>query len=213
MLIYRERPAADEPRGLLILHHGRGSDEEDLFGLADLFDPKRRLHVVTPRAPLPWPDGQGYYWYEVPAVGRPDPASFRDSYTQLSELHDDLWARTGVPAEHTILGGFSMGTAMSFALGLGGDRPAPAGILAFSGFVPVVDGWEPSLADRQDLKVFIAHGTRDPVIPVEFARRSRDLLEAGGLKPEYHESEGAHHLDPRLLPSAVEWIATVIDDA
>src|SRR3954465_6323823 len=51
-LIYRERPAAGDPAGLLVLHHGRGADEHDLLGLADTLDPRRRLHVVTPRAPL-----------------------------------------------------------------------------------------------------------------------------------------------------------------
>jgi phospholipase/carboxylesterase len=51
-LIYRERPAAGPPEGLLVLHHGRGADEHDLLTLADVLDPARRLHVVTPRAPL-----------------------------------------------------------------------------------------------------------------------------------------------------------------
>ncbi len=48
-LIHRERPAAGEAAGLLVLHHGRGADENDLLGLADVLDPERRLHVVTPR--------------------------------------------------------------------------------------------------------------------------------------------------------------------
>ena len=48
-----------------------------------------------------------------------------------------------------MFGGFSMGSVMSYSLGLGADRPAPAGILAFSGFIPIVEGWEPSLAGRQ----------------------------------------------------------------
>src|SRR4051795_7980809 len=51
-LTFQERPAAGEAEGLLVLHHGRGADENDLLGLADVLDPQRRLHVVTPRAPL-----------------------------------------------------------------------------------------------------------------------------------------------------------------
>ncbi len=47
-LVYRERPAAGEPEGLLVLHHGRGADEHDLLALADVLDPQRRLHVVSP---------------------------------------------------------------------------------------------------------------------------------------------------------------------
>jgi len=143
-LIVRERPAAGAPEGLLVLHHGRGTDEHDLLGLADVLDPQRRLHVVTPRAPLTLLDWPGYHWYRVPRVGYPDPETFQAAYRALAELHDELWERTGTGPEQTVLGGFSMGTVMSYALGLGADRPAPAGILALSGFVPTVEGWSPS---------------------------------------------------------------------
>ena len=79
----------------------------------------------------------------------------------LAAFHDELWDATGLPAERTVLGGFSMGSVMSYALGLGGDRPAPRGILAFSGFVPTVEGWQPQLEDRRTMNVFIAHGRGD----------------------------------------------------
>ena len=209
-LIFRERPPDGDAQGLLVLHHGRGTDENDLFGLADLFDPKRRLHVVTPRAPLPFPGSPGYAWYPMGRTGFPPAESFHASYAKLASLHDELWERLNVTPGQTILGGFSMGTAMSYALGLGGDRPKPAGILAMSGFIPTVDGFEPSFADRQDLKVFITHGTQDPVIGVEFAREARDRLTAAGIKPEYHESPAAHHIDPRVLPLITDWIATTV---
>ena len=205
-LVYRERPPAGTPSGLLVLHHGRGTDENDLFGLADLFDPKRRLHVVTPRAPLPFPGSPGYAWYQLASVGFPHPETFRQSYGELAAFHNELWARTQLTPEQTILGGFSMGTVMSYALGLGGDRPAPKGILALSGFIPTVDGWQPSFADRKPLKVFIAHGSNDPVIGVEFARGARDALVEAGLEVDYHESQAAHHVDPRTLPEAIDWI-------
>ena len=209
-LIYRERPAAGEPAGLLVLHHGRGADEHDLLGLADVLDPGRRLHVVTPRAPLQLPGWPGNHWYVVPRVGYPDPDTWRAAYERLAAFHDELWERTGTTPETTVLGGFSMGSVMSYSLGLGADRPAPAGILAFSGFIPVVEGWEPSLEDRQGLRVFIAHGRRDPVMEVGFARRARELLEAGGLDVEYHESDAAHHIDPAHVPAAVSWLGATI---
>jgi phospholipase/carboxylesterase len=109
-----------------------------------------------------------------------------------------------------VLGGFSMGSVMSYSLGLSGGRPAPAGILAFSGFVPTVEGWQASLADRQALRVFIAHGRNDPIMDVEFARRARELLESGGLPVEYHESNAAHHIDPAHVPAAVEWLRATL---
>jgi phospholipase/carboxylesterase len=203
---FRERRAAAEAQGLLILHHGRGTSELDLLPLADALDPEQRLHVVTPRAPLQLPGAPGYHWYMVARVGYPDPDTFRASYRALAELHDELWQRTEIEPARTILGGFSMGTVMSYALGLGGERPPPAGILAFSGFVPTVEGWVPQLSDRQGTQVLIAHGQHDPVIEVGFARRARALLEKGGLPVDYRESEATHTIDPADLRRATRWI-------
>lgn len=194
------------PAGLLILHHGRGSDERDLLGLADVLDPGRRLTAVTPRAPLQLPGSPGFHWYVVPRVGYPDPETFDAAYRALAAFHDDVWERTGIPPERTVLGGFSMGTVMSYALGLGADRPAPAGIMAFSGFIPTVAGWQPSVADRTGLPVFIAHGRHDSVIDIEFARQARDLLTAGGLHVEYRERNGSHEIDPSDLAAAGGWL-------
>jgi phospholipase/carboxylesterase len=209
-LAFRERPADGDPEGLLVLHHGRGADENDLLPLGDVLDPQRRLHVVTPRAPLKLPGWQGYHWYVVPRVGYPDPDTFHDAYEALADFHDELWERTGLSAARTVLGGFSMGTVMSYSLGLGAGRPAPAGILAFSGFVPVVDRWEPQLEGRESVRAFIAHGRSDPVMAVDFARRARDLLDGAGLDVEYHESDAGHHIDPTHVPAAVDWLATTL---
>jgi phospholipase/carboxylesterase len=212
-LTYRERLAAGDAEGLLVLHHGRGSDENDLLSLADVLDRERRLHVVTPRAPLQLPGWPGNHWYVVPRVGYPDPETFRAAYAKLSDFHDELWARTGIAPADTVFGGFSMGSVMSYSLGLGPDRPPVAGILAFSGFIPVVEGWEPSLEDRPDTRVFIAHGRRDPVMEVGFARRAKELLEAGGLDVEYHESDAAHHIDPAHVPPAIDWLSKTLQRA
>ena len=209
-LIFRERAAAGDPSGLLVLHHGRGADENDLLPLAEVLDPDRRLHVVTPRAPLTLPGWPGHHWYVVPRVGYPDPETFDAAFQALAALHDELWSRTGLTAAQTVLGGFSMGSVMSYALGLAGERPGPAGILAFSGFVPVVEGWSPSLEDRRSTRAFIAHGRNDPIMEVGFARRARELLERGGLEIEYHESDAAHHIDPAHVPAAVDWLAATL---
>jgi len=209
-LEYRERRSEGEPRGLLVLHHGRGADEHDLLPVGDALDPERRLHVVTPQAPLQLPGWPGYHWYVVPRVGYPDPDTFHGAYVALAAFHDELWAQTGISAERTVLGGFSMGSVMSYALGLGADRPAPAGILAFSGFVPTVAGWEPELAGRQGLRAFIAHGRSDPIMGIDFARRARDLLEGGGIAVEYHESEAAHQIDPAHARAAADWLAALV---
>ncbi len=209
-LFYRERPATEPARGLLVLHHGRGADELDLLALADVLDPERKLHVVTPRAPLILPGSPGYHWYRVRQVGYPDPDTFNASYDQLASLHDDLWQRTGMDPQQTVLGGFSMGSVMSYALGLGAGRPMPAGLLIFSGFVPTVDRWRPELAGRERLQVFIAHGRRDPVIDVRFARQARELLETGGIEPEYRESDAGHHIETADVPAAQAWLGETL---
>ena len=209
-LVLRERPADGDPAGLLVHHPGRGADEHDLLGLADVLDPQRRLHVVTPGGPLRLPGWPGKHWYVVPRVGYPDRDTFDAAYRALASFHDELRERTGVAPDRTVLGGFSMGSVMSYALGFGGDRPAPAGVLAFSGFVPTVDGWMPSLPDRAGTRVFIAHGRHDPIMDVAFARRAKELIEAGGLPLEYHESDAAHHIDPAHVPAAVSWLSDTL---
>jgi phospholipase/carboxylesterase len=145
----------------------------------------------------------------VPRVGYPDPVSFCHSYRQLAAFHDESWERTGIAPSRTVLGGFSMGSVMSYALGLAGDRPPPGGILAFSGFIPTVEGWQPDLASRHDLPVLIAHGRHDPVIDVNFGRQAKQRLKAAGLRVAYLEGDAAHHIDPGHIPAASQWLDSV----
>jgi len=206
-LSYRERPASGDPAGLLMLHHGRGADEADMLSLAAQLDPERRLHAVAPRAPLTL-GGPGYHWYVVPRVGYPDPDTFRASYRQLGEFHDQTWERLGLTPAQTVLGGFSMGSVMSYSLGLGPDRPAPAGIVAFSGFVPVVEGWQPQLP--RPTRAFIAHGRRDPIMEIAFAQRAHHLLQESGMDVEYHESDNGHWIEDAHAAEAKAWLAETL---
>jgi phospholipase/carboxylesterase len=205
---YAVREPAGDPAGLLVLHHGRATDENDLLPLADALDPERRLLAVTPRGPLNLPPG-GAHWYVVPRVGYPDPETFRSTYATLGAWHDALAERTGIPPEQTVLGGFSQGTVMSYALGLGPDRPRPAGILALSGFIPTVPGWAPDL-DRPLPRVAIGHGTLDPIIPVEFARQARETLEATGADVLYREYPLPHTIDPSFLRELSPWLTETL---
>jgi phospholipase/carboxylesterase len=207
-LVHEIRPAAGEPQAALVLLHGRGADEHDLAPFLDLLDPQRRLVGVTPGGPLFLPPG-GRHWYVVPRVGFPEPETFHASYELLQR---DVPELTGVPWERTILGGFSQGTVMAYALGLGAGRPSPAGIVAMSGFIPTVEGWRADL-DRPGLPVWIAHGLRDPTIPVTFARAARKALEASPVQLTYHEHEGGHHVDPRLLAELPAWVDRAADAA
>jgi phospholipase/carboxylesterase len=204
-LVHVVREAEGEPDGALVLLHGRGADEHDLAPVLDVLDPERRLVGLTPGAPLPGPGG-GRWWYMVPRVGYPDPKTFHAGYGQLTTFLDGWLQDRGIGWERTVIGGFSMGCVMSYATGLGPRRPVPAGILAMSGFIPAVEGWEPELETRADLPIYITHGARDPVISVDFARDARARLEAAELPIEYDEHQGGHHLDPPTLPRLTAWV-------
>jgi len=207
LLEHRVRPAAGTAEGALVLLHGRGTDERDLQPLVDALDPERRLVGVTPRAPLALPGQPGAHWYVVRRVGHPDPETFGPTCARLAAWLDALPEALGVPWSRTVLGGFSQGTAMAFALGLGPGRPAPAGILALSGFLPEVPGYEPVLEGREGFPVAIAHGSLDPVIPVAFARAARERLLAAGADVRYRESPVPHMIDPGVVPELREWVA------
>lgn len=209
-LAYAERPAGGDPAGLLVLHHGRGTSEQDLLPLADELDPERRLHVALPRGPLQLDGWPGYHWYAVPRVGYPDPDTFFAAHAALAAFHDDLFARTGVGPERTVLSGFSMGSVMSYALGLDPARPRPAGLLIHAGFIPTVPGWEPDLAGRAGLPVRISHGTADPIMDVAFGRDAAQRLTAAGLDVSYDEHPGGHHLSPADVPAGRAFLAAIL---
>jgi phospholipase/carboxylesterase len=199
------RPPATTPEGALVLLHGRGADEHDLFPLIDLLDPERLLVGVTVRGPLSLPPG-GAHWYAVRRVGYPDPETFHSTYPSLAAWLDGLLAEHGIPHERAVLGGFSQGSVMSYALGLGSGRPRPAGIMALSGFIPEVEGFELDLGAAAGLPVAIGHGTHDPVIPVEFGRSARDRLAEAGAKVTYRESPMPHTIDPAFLRELPGWL-------
>jgi phospholipase/carboxylesterase len=205
--VLRPPDPAHPPEGALVLLHGRGTSEHDLQPTTDALDPERRLVGVTPRAPLTLPGQPGAHWYVVRRVGFPDPATFGPSYERLAAWLDALPGELGVPWSRTVLGGFSQGAAMALAAGLGRGLPAPAGILALSGFLPEMPGYEPDLEGRRGFPVAIAHGGEDPIIPVGFGRAARDRLVAAGADVLYRESPVGHTIDPALVPELRAWVA------
>ncbi len=203
------RPAAGEPDATLVLLHGRGADEHDLLPLLDAIDPRRRLLGVTARAPLALPPG-GRHWYIVRELGFPDPETFLPSYRAAGEWLDGLAVETGIPLERTVLGGFSQGCVMSWALGLGSGRARPAGIIALSGFMPSAEGFELDLTGLGGYPVAIGHGSFDPVIGVEWGRQARDAMLTAGADVTYHESPISHTIDPAFIPRLAEWLEALV---
>jgi phospholipase/carboxylesterase len=200
-VIFEERPAAGAAKGALVLFHGRGSDEHDLVPLLDALDPDRELDGFCPRGPLSLPPG-GAHWYAVPRVGYPDPATFAVGYAAACEFVD------GLQYERVALGGFSQGAVMALSVGLGAGRPTPAAVIAFSGFVPQVEGW--SLGSGPWPSIAIGHGTYDPVIPVDLGIDSRDRLVAAGAVVFWLESALDHAIDPGFVRELQPWLRAAV---
>jgi phospholipase/carboxylesterase len=210
-LVHRTRPADGDPAGALVLLHGRGVDENDLFPLLDMLDPDHRLAAFTPRAPLRPPGHTGNHWYVVERIGHPDPETFTGTCSVLDRWLGAVAEETGVPPDRTVLGGFSQGGVMSYAMGLGPGRPRPAAILALSCFVPTVDGWPPDFTDRGGLPVYHAHGVNDPIIGIEFGRTTAELLQ-GNVDLTYREHPGGHSIDPRSFDELREFVRAASPD-
>jgi phospholipase/carboxylesterase len=203
------RPAAGEPAGMLVLLHGRGTSEQDLLPLADALDPGRRLVAVLPRAPLRLPPG-GNHWYVTRELGWPDPDTFLPTLVAAGDWVDAAAAANRVEPDQVVLAGFSQGCVMAHALGLGAGRPRPGGIIALSGFVPNAPGFELDLASRTGMPVAIGHGTLDQVIPVEWGRQARMLLEGAGMAVRYRETVMGHGIDPEYVDELSGWLADVV---
>ena len=201
----RVREPAGDPEGALVLFHGRGADEDDLFPLLDALDPERRLIGLTPRGPLSLSPG-GAHWYALYRLGYPDPATFRATYGEVVDWLDALAVDRGIAPERTVLGGFSQGAVMSYALALGLGRPRPAALIALSGFIPSVPGFELDL-DPPLPPVAIGHGVYDDVIGVDWSRRARALLEERGATVLYSEYPFPHTIDPRFVVRLQSWLA------
>ena len=144
-----------------------GPTSTTCWGLADVLDPGRRLHVVTPRGPLPCPVGPGMTgtWFRASATPT---RTFHAAFDKLAGFHDELWERTAV-GRHSVLAPLLDGLSDELSLGLCREPPVPAGVLAFSGFVPTVDGWAPRAAGPEHARLHRPRAQR-PIMDVAFAR-------------------------------------------
>jgi phospholipase/carboxylesterase len=203
-LDYEVREAEGDPAGALVLFHGRGADEHDLFPLVDYLDPEQRLVGVTPRGPFSFPPG-GAHWYALREVGYPDRETFQTTYHDVGAWLDGFLAEHRIGHDQAVLGGFSQGAVMAYAFGLGKGRPHPAALIALSGFIPTVDGFALELDAIPP--VAIGHGTFDPIISVEFGRTARTLLEDAGASVMYREYPLPHAIDPQYLIELRPWLA------
>jgi phospholipase/carboxylesterase len=165
---------------------------------------------MTPGAPLTDVPPGGRHWYVIREVGHPDEQTFVDTLEMLCRFLDDELRHRKIPWERTVIGGFSQGAAVACAVALGMGRPRAAGLLMMSGFYPMVRGWKLDPRAKRGMPAYISHGEYDPVIPIGFGRKARDLLEEGGLHVTFREPRVQHSVDFALIPEMRDWVGSVI---
>jgi phospholipase/carboxylesterase len=209
-LVHLDREPDGNPEGALILLHGRAVDERDLYPMLEELDPDRKLFGMTPGAPLTNVPPGGRHWYVIRRVGHPDEETFVNTLALVCRFLDDELRHRGIPWEKTVVGGFSQGAAVACAVALGMGRPRAAGLLMMSGFYPMVRGWKLDSRAKHGMPAYVTHGSYDPVIPVGFGRKARDLLEDSGLYVTFRETRVQHSVEFALIPEMRDWVASVI---
>jgi phospholipase/carboxylesterase len=211
-LVHKVRPPGtfdNSKSPVLILLHGRGTNEDDLLGLVDFLDP--RFFVVSARAPYRFEEGSGgYTWFGLQEVGKPDPKQFSEAYGSLLQFIDDVKTAYPVDPDRVFLLGFSMGSIMSLAVAL--TRPnAVRGIVAHSGYIPENVSLQFLWNQLSSLSVFVAHGLKDPIIPIQKARRAKELLSKTGADLTYKEYPIPHTISEESLTDLSKWLQKKLD--
>jgi phospholipase/carboxylesterase len=185
----------------LVMLHGFGADEHDLLPIAHELDP--RLRAISLQAPIAL-DAGGRAWFnleQTPDGFAFDPAEVEGGVRLAIEAVEEIARHTPQP----ILCGFSQGAAMALSVALA--RPAlTSDVLVFSGVPPRVEQ-DAAPDSLHALRVFVAHGSYDPLIPVEIGRATRDLLQRAGASVTYREYPMGHMVVPQEISDARIWLA------
>ena len=196
-----EIDTAPAPRASIIILHGLGADGNDFVPVAGELElgAVGPVRFVFPHGPTrPVTINAGYVmraWYDILGLDshqqREDEAGLRESQALVEGLIAKEKAR-GVAASRIVLAGFSQGAAMTLMTGLRHDERL-AGLVGMSGYLPLAAKAEAERhAANRDVPIFLAHGTSDPVIPIDRARASREALVAMGHPVEWHEYAMPH---------------------
>ncbi|MGB0176494.1 MAG: alpha/beta hydrolase [Owenweeksia sp.] len=201
-----ETPSEKPP--LLIMLHGFGSHEQDLFSMAPMLN--KKFLVVSARAPLQLSWG-GFAWYEInfDQLGGGKMSNIpqaKESVERIESFVKEAQQAYGGDPENTWLMGFSQGCILSYAVALRTPQNFK-GVLALSGYILkdiTPDRFKPS--DLQDLDFFVSHGTQDEVLPVEWARKSVKVLEQLNVKHQYREYPMGHGVNPQCFDDLKNWL-------
>jgi phospholipase/carboxylesterase len=182
--------------------HGRGSNEEDLIGLAPHLP--QGLLWISPRAPLSMGPGS-YEWYRVRVIGRPDPDQVLAALETIDRFIDEVLASYPVDPQKLFLLGFSQGSILSMCYTLTHPRRI-AGVIAQSGYIPNHVDLEIDEAGVKGKPFILTHGDQDTILPVEWDRVSRDRLQQLGVDLEYHEFPMGHNVSMESLAVIYKWL-------
>ncbi len=211
-LSFLHRPAdvsAGQP-WLLVLMHGVGSNEQDLFGLAP-YVPKN-FHVLSLRAPyVMGPSAYGWFAFTVDAQGERsiDETQEAASRQLVAQTLAAAAQQLGIPLERVVAGGFSQGGIMALSLLLTQPSLLHAAMVMHSRLLPQV---LPLLAPAEELQgkqLWLSHGTRDNVIPLAAAHVIRDLVRTQPVELSYAEYPSAHEIIQEELVEAMGWLETL----
>jgi len=198
----------DSPQGIVPVYptilalHGRGSNESDLIGLADYL-PKQFLWI-SPRGPFDLgPDS--YEWFQITQIGKPDPARLANTLKTIDIFIDEIIANYPIDKNKLYLLGFSQGSIVSLSYAL--TRPGRiAGVIAQSGYIPHESGLQIDEVGIKNKPFLLTHGIQDPMLPVDWARRSRDTLQKLETQLEYHEFDMGHSVTAESLAVINAWL-------
>jgi phospholipase/carboxylesterase len=204
-------PDGDGPFPTVLAIHGFGASALDLLGLAPFLHGGEAM-MLCPQGPfaLALPDQPGaivgFAWFQISGGRPPDPAELARAARLLEEFVEEALARYPVDRRHLVLLGFSQGGAMAYDLFL--RKPERfAGLAALSSWLPAeLARAIPPSEHHKGRPVLVLHGTQDPMIPVDRARESRDVLLPFGVSLTYREFEMGHEVGPEALRTLVEWL-------
>ena len=182
--------------------HGRGSNEEDLIGLAPHFPDG--LLWISPRAPLSLGPGS-YEWYRVKVIGRPEPEQVLAALETIDRFMDEILSTYPIDPQRLFLLGFSQGSLLSMCFTLGHPEHI-AGVIAQSGYIPNGIDFEINEVDLKNKPFIMTHGEQDTVLPVDWGRASRDRLRELGVNLTYHEFPMGHNVSMESLAVISAWL-------
>jgi phospholipase/carboxylesterase len=206
--LVREPKIIQEKNPLLLLLHGYGSNEADLFSFAS--ELPEEYFVISAQAPYDMQFGS-FAWYEInfdADVNKfSDLNQARQSRDMIANFIDELLAKYPIDSTKVSLIGFSQGSILSYAVALSYPTKI-AKVGAMSGYLNLdmaIEGFEKN--DISGLKIFASHGTVDQVIPVEWARKTPQLLENFGIDVVYKEYPIGHGVSPQNFFDFRKWLA------